>query len=41
MSENPVIGGQLGNYLIESAIGRGGMSTVYRAAHTVSARPSP
>jgi len=33
MSENPVIGGQLGNYLIESAIGRGGMSTVYRAAH--------
>jgi hypothetical protein len=33
MSENPVIGSQLGNYMIESAIGRGGMSTVYRAVH--------
>jgi serine/threonine-protein kinase len=28
-----VIGGQLGNYLIESVIGRGGMSVVYRAKH--------
>src|SRR5215213_3561543 len=34
MPDNPVIGGQLGNYLIESTIGRGGMSTVYRAVHT-------
>src|ERR1700736_5641003 len=29
-----VIGGQLGNYLIESVIGRGGMSVVYRAKHS-------
>ena len=28
-----VIGGQLGNYLIEALIGRGGMSVVYRATH--------
>src|SRR3954453_21079652 len=34
MSESLVIGGQLGSYLIESVIGRGGMSTVYRAVHT-------
>src|SRR4051812_23624312 len=33
MSGNLVIGGQLGNYLIESVIGRGGMSVVYRAVH--------
>ncbi len=34
MSDNLVIGGQLGNYLIESVIGRGGMSVVYRAVHS-------
>ncbi len=28
------IGGQLGNYLIDSVIGRGGMSVVYRAHHS-------
>jgi serine/threonine-protein kinase len=28
-----VIGGQLGSYLIESVVGRGGMSVVYRAKH--------
>ena len=31
MTGSLVIGGQLGNYLIESVIGRGGMSVVYRA----------
>jgi len=33
MTEELVIGGQLGNFLIESVIGRGGMSVVYRAKH--------
>src|SRR5947207_2118634 len=33
MADDLVIGGQLGNYLIESVIGRGGMSVVYRAQH--------
>jgi hypothetical protein len=33
VSDDLVIGGQLGNYLIESVIGRGGMSVVYRARH--------
>jgi protein kinase-like protein len=33
MTGSLVIGGQLGNYLIESVIGRGGMSVVYRATH--------
>src|SRR3954449_4069939 len=33
MSGDLVIGGQLGSYLIESVIGRGGMSVVYRAVH--------
>jgi len=28
-----VVGGQLGNYLIDSVLGRGGMSVVYRARH--------
>jgi hypothetical protein len=34
MSSDLVIGGQLGSYLIESVIGRGGMSVVYRATHS-------
>jgi serine/threonine protein kinase len=34
MTDDLVIGGQLGNYLIESVIGRGGMSVVYRAKHS-------
>src|SRR3954447_18454254 len=34
MADSLVIGGQLGNYLIESVIGRGGMSVVYRAVHS-------
>lgn len=34
MSEDLVIGGQLGNYLIDSVIGRGGMSVVYQAKHS-------
>jgi hypothetical protein len=33
MADHLVIGGQLGNYLIESVVGRGGMSVVYRAKH--------
>jgi hypothetical protein len=33
MSGDLVVGGQLGSYLIESVIGRGGMSVVYRATH--------
>src|SRR4029453_11275475 len=33
MTDSLVIGGQLGNYLIESVIGRGGMSVVYRGTH--------
>jgi serine/threonine protein kinase len=34
MAGDLVVGGQLGNYLIESVIGRGGMSVVYRAKHS-------
>ncbi len=34
MANNLTIGGQLGSYLIESVIGRGGMSVVYRAVHS-------
>jgi serine/threonine protein kinase len=34
MSGDLVVGGQLGSYLIESVIGRGGMSVVYRATHS-------
>ena len=34
MADDLVIGGQLGSYLIESVIGRGGMSVVYRARHS-------
>src|SRR3954471_23729365 len=34
MAEPLSVGGQLGSYLIESVIGRGGMSTVYRARHS-------
>src|SRR3954468_5500161 len=33
MAEPLSVGGQLGSYLIESVIGRGGMSTGYRARH--------
>jgi serine/threonine protein kinase len=33
MGDNLIVGGQLGSYLIESVIGRGGMSVVYRAQH--------
>ena len=33
MADHLVVGGQLGNYLIDSVIGRGGMSVVYRAKH--------
>src|ERR1700726_55875 len=33
MADDLIIGGQLGNYLIESVVGRGGMSVVYRAKH--------
>jgi serine/threonine protein kinase len=34
VTDNLVIGGQLGNYLIDSVLGRGGMSVVYRAKHS-------
>src|SRR5271170_7986454 len=34
VSDQLVIGGQLGNYLIDSVIGRGGMSVVYKAKHS-------
>ena len=33
MTDQLVVGGQLGSYLIESVIGRGGMSVVFRAEH--------
>lgn len=33
MADNLVVGGQLGSYLIDSVIGRGGMSVVYGAKH--------
>ena len=33
MTDQLVVGGQLGNYLIDSVIGRGGMSVVFRAKH--------
>jgi serine/threonine protein kinase len=34
VTDHLVVGGQLGNYVIESVIGRGGMSVVYRAKHS-------
>lgn len=34
MTDQLVVGGQLGNYVIDSVIGRGGMSVVYRAKHS-------
>jgi hypothetical protein len=33
VADHLVVGGQLGNYLIDSVIGRGGMSVVYGAKH--------
>jgi serine/threonine protein kinase len=33
VTDHLVVGGQLGNYLIDSVIGRGGMSVVYGAKH--------
>jgi hypothetical protein len=33
VADQLVVGGQLGNYLIDSVIGRGGMSVVFRAKH--------
>jgi serine/threonine protein kinase len=34
VTDHLVVGGQLGNYVIDSVIGRGGMSVVYRAKHS-------
>jgi hypothetical protein len=34
VTDQLVVGGQLGNYVIDSVIGRGGMSVVYRAKHS-------
>jgi serine/threonine protein kinase len=34
VTDHLVVGGQLGNYLIDSVLGRGGMSVVYRAKHS-------
>ena len=39
MEDHLVVGGQLGNYLIDSVIGRGGMSVVYGAKHARLAMP--
>jgi serine/threonine protein kinase len=33
VTDHLVVGGQLGNYLIDSVIGRGGMSVVFKAKH--------
>ena len=33
MADHLVVGGQLGSYLIDSVIGRGGMSVVFKAKH--------
>ena len=33
MTDHLVVGGQLGSYLIDSVIGRGGMSVVFKAKH--------
>jgi hypothetical protein len=33
VADHLVVGGQLGNYLIDSVIGRGGMSVVFKAKH--------
>jgi hypothetical protein len=33
VTDNLIVGGQLGNFLIDSVIGRGGMSVVYGAKH--------
>jgi serine/threonine protein kinase len=34
VTDHLVVGGQLGNYLIDAVVGRGGMSVVYRAKHS-------
>jgi serine/threonine protein kinase len=34
VTDHLVVGGQLGSYLIDSVIGRGGMSVVFRARHS-------
>lgn len=39
MAERLVVGGQLGSYLIDSVIGRGGMSVVYGAKHARLSMP--
>ncbi len=39
MADHLVVGGQLGNYLIDSVVGRGGMSVVYGAKHARLAMP--
>jgi serine/threonine protein kinase len=39
VADNLVVGGQLGSYLIDSVIGRGGMSVVYGAKHARLSMP--
>jgi serine/threonine protein kinase len=39
VTDHLVVGGQLGNYLIDSVIGRGGMSVVFKAKHARLSMP--